>query len=460
MKVCSLYGVGFYYIPGTDICMKIGGYVRAEYSYGNTGNSLTNLDITGTDGQRTRVTGSDWNQRARAFLLQDTRQQTAYGTLRTYMNIGFSFDLSSTIPAAVPEATVYANRAMIQLAGFTFGLATSYFDFYSSPATSYSVPWSSDTGDGGWKVLAYTAQFGNGVSATLSLENPRRAPVTSTSTTANFAIGAAPTAQNVKIRSPDVVANIRVDQAWGSAQIMGALHDASAGYYSQATVGSASNGHPGDVWGWAAGLGVRINTPFISPGNYFQAQVNVARGATRYVAVTPAGTSGSPGVYNGASSLGVGWFSDGVFSGATSATGTSVELTSAFSAQAAYEHFWTPALRTSLVGGYTSIRYSDAATTMLCNGVGGAGGALAGLTNCGPGSFNWSYWSLSSRTQWNITRDFYIGLEQFYGRLQTMSRGQTATVAATTFGTTAGLRTLEDQNVWVTRFRVHRDIVP
>jgi len=52
VKVCSLYGAGFYYVPGTDICLKIGAYVRAEYAYGNIGGSLTNLDQSGADGQR------------------------------------------------------------------------------------------------------------------------------------------------------------------------------------------------------------------------------------------------------------------------------------------------------------------------------------------------------------------------------------------------------------------------
>src|SRR6516225_10731815 len=33
VKICNLYGDGFYYLPGTDICVKIGGYVRAEYGY-------------------------------------------------------------------------------------------------------------------------------------------------------------------------------------------------------------------------------------------------------------------------------------------------------------------------------------------------------------------------------------------------------------------------------------------
>ena len=40
VKICSLYGDGFYYIPGTDICLKLGGYVRSQISYG-TGNSAT-----------------------------------------------------------------------------------------------------------------------------------------------------------------------------------------------------------------------------------------------------------------------------------------------------------------------------------------------------------------------------------------------------------------------------------
>ena len=39
MKICSLYGAGFYYIPGTDTCLKVGGYVRAEVNV-NAGGSF------------------------------------------------------------------------------------------------------------------------------------------------------------------------------------------------------------------------------------------------------------------------------------------------------------------------------------------------------------------------------------------------------------------------------------
>ena len=78
---------------------------------------------------------------------------------------------------------------------------------------------------------------------------------------------------------------------------------------------------------------------------------------------------------------------------------------------------------------------------------------------CTTGSFDWSYWSVSSRTQWNITKDFYVGLEGFYGHLNTMSAGQTV-VYRTSTSQSSGIKTLADQDVFVYRMRVHRDLVP
>ena len=36
VRVCSLYGAGFFYIPGTDTCIKLGGYLRAETAFNST----------------------------------------------------------------------------------------------------------------------------------------------------------------------------------------------------------------------------------------------------------------------------------------------------------------------------------------------------------------------------------------------------------------------------------------
>src|SRR3954454_17966543 len=68
VKVCSLSGAGFYYVPGTDICLKVGAYFRAEYAAGNHGSSLTNLDQVGADAQRRRSAGRVYEEGARAFI--------------------------------------------------------------------------------------------------------------------------------------------------------------------------------------------------------------------------------------------------------------------------------------------------------------------------------------------------------------------------------------------------------
>ena len=33
VRICSLYGAGFFYIPGTDTCIKLGGYVRVDTTF-------------------------------------------------------------------------------------------------------------------------------------------------------------------------------------------------------------------------------------------------------------------------------------------------------------------------------------------------------------------------------------------------------------------------------------------
>ncbi len=37
VKICTLYGDGFYYIPGSDTCIRFSGYIRADYGYNVTG---------------------------------------------------------------------------------------------------------------------------------------------------------------------------------------------------------------------------------------------------------------------------------------------------------------------------------------------------------------------------------------------------------------------------------------
>src|SRR5215831_1569241 len=194
VKICSLYGAGFYYIPGTDTCLKIGGWVR-QYLGANSNGNLTNGNLgSGNVNTRGSNNGGTWE-------------------LRGYIAVGASTQ------GQAGNSVFNSNRAFIQLAGFTFGVAQSFYDLYPTPALSYfggMINPSSDTGDGGETVTAYTAQFGNGLSATLSLEAPRVTTVFNATASTSFLSTAGATAwpltqSAVATRYPDVVANLRMD---------------------------------------------------------------------------------------------------------------------------------------------------------------------------------------------------------------------------------------------------------
>ncbi|KIZ42107.1 porin, partial [Rhodopseudomonas palustris] len=70
------YGAGFYYIPGTDTCIKLGGYLRAEVNF-DAGGSHTPY-WSGTGGLNNRL-GNDYTFRTRALTSIDTRTATEYG---------------------------------------------------------------------------------------------------------------------------------------------------------------------------------------------------------------------------------------------------------------------------------------------------------------------------------------------------------------------------------------------
>jgi hypothetical protein len=380
--------------------------------------------------------------RTRAYVNTESRQQTAYGTLRTYLNVGISGNNS---------VDLNANRAFIQIAGFTVGRATSYFDHYSGAAVAYLVDLSSDSGDGGQEVFAYTAQLGNGVSASLSVENAstkryaiyREGDSLLGGTGSVFGI----TDRHEKLIAPDIVGNLRIDQAWGSAQVMAAAHSVNGAYYT----GSQNSGHPGDEWGWAVGGGIKINLPMIAAGDYVAAQVAYSEGAMKYICNHPGCSFDN--VFQGGTSFGYGIWTDGVYG---SVLGDEMQLTTGWGVAAAWEHFWTPALRTSLHGGYVEVRYNDDANFFLCTGSGinfAAVGA-SGLATC---NNNFSRWQIGSRTQWNVTKEFYMGFDVLYQKINTASEGAVASV--TGFGgQPTALRTIEDQDNWAVRARWHRDL--
>jgi hypothetical protein len=492
VKVCSLYGAGFYYMPGTDLCIKVGGWARTELATGSINGSMTWGPFAGNANSRT---SSNYAYRARGYITADVRNQSEYGTVRGYIAVGVSSNDTGLYGSpAVPPSTFSANRVFVQWAGMTAGISQSFYDFYSVPAMQYRGGYlpASDTGDPGWMVWGYTAQLGSGFSATLSAEARRTTQIvdancatgTATPTCGTTApgsfLGTATSGGNLVtsvnnleagngayggMQTPDIIGNLRVDQAWGAAQVMGVAHEVNASYYGTAAAPTITSlNHPADAWGWAVGAGLKLNFPMVAQGDWFQAQVNYTQGALRYLFFT-AGTS-NYGDVNGANGA-YGVMSDCVYGGSSPGgvltSATSCQLTTAWGVNAGYEHFWAPAWHQTLYGAYYAVSYGSSANAMLCtvegggNGAGGVGSGAVATPGC---SNNWSTWGVGTRLQWDVTKTFYLGVEVLYDVLKSGTTFNGALPSSVAVGGSSGINQVASETSWMVSVRAHRDFLP
>jgi Porin subfamily len=454
-------------MPGTDMCIKIGGWVRAEATWGINGSSTTGLFGNGGD-YNNRYTNNLWT-RERGYITADAREQTAYGVARGYIAVGIA---SNNEGNEVPACQANFNRAFVQWAGFTAGQSVSFYDFYNAAASLYragNIP-NEDTGDAGWWVWGYTAQFGGGFSATLAAEERRMTQnidtdpgITPPGAVPGDVMGAPgtngallPSTTNAAgyggWQMPDVVANLRVDQAWGSAQVSGAIHQVNAGYY----LTPPASGSPSNAYGFAISGGLKLNAPFISPGDYFQGQFGYTEGALRYAWDANPGSNAD---VNGSTEA-FGVMSDCVYGGTIAAgTATNCNLTTAWVIDAAYEHYWTPQWHQSFVFNGMWTKYNSSANAMLCSaeaagaGVGSTAVAAAGCSN------NWDIWGIGSRLQWDVTKSFYIGVEAIYDHFDSGTLPGGALTAPLTLAN-SGATTVSNQSNWMFTIRMHKDFLP
>ena len=460
VKVCSLYGAGFFYIPGTDTCIKLGGAVRVQAEF-NTGAGGVPVGIgsatEAAQGLQTRTATNDTNFRTRGYFSIDARQQTEYGTLRSY----FRFGVQQTTPVDgnSNSGVAFWDRAFIQFAGFTVGRTVSFYDGvtwadfgYNNPRTTF------DSGANGVTLWAYTAQFGNGISASLSAEDPNarfrnvtQAVIAAPGLNLPASNGLAnQSATNNGFLFPDVVGNLRVDQAWGSAQVMAAMHDASGGYYGATN----STGHPNNAFGWAVGGAFSINLPSFGATSNVNSQPNVDQlkasfsygvGAVGYVT----NMNGASLLANGNTSFAFTQQTDGYYNTATG-TAPQVQFSTAWSAYGGYQHLWTPNWRTSLYGGY--IAYTAPAQQKIDDGC-----ATGLIGNCS----DWHVWQVGTRTQWNPVSQLDIGVDVLYSKIGSELVGCAVPAACSTaLPGHAGALTAADQDVWSVMFRVQRNFWP
>ncbi|NTF31337.1 porin [Rhizobium skierniewicense] len=114
VRVCDAFGTGFFYIPGTETCLKFGGYIRFQRDFGR--------DRSGT---------SDWDSFTRAQFEVDTRTDTELGALRGF--IGFRGNADAGTAGAVAGtgntgSSVFVDQAFIELGGLKVGKFYNWWD--------------------------------------------------------------------------------------------------------------------------------------------------------------------------------------------------------------------------------------------------------------------------------------------------------------------------------------------
>ena len=198
VKICDVYGAGYFYIPGTETCLRIGGYVRYDIGVGAK-EGYTDVRDTLGDGFH-----DTYYKNARFTLRTWTGQETELGTLKTYTETRFNFGgggYFDDYEHTNANRGVSLNFAWIQLGGLRVGKDESAFDTFIGYAGNVIddtiVPYGSfDT-----NVIQYYFDAGNGLSAVVSLEE-----------------GSLNNANDYTIDSyvPHVVGGVKWTQGWGA----------------------------------------------------------------------------------------------------------------------------------------------------------------------------------------------------------------------------------------------------
>jgi len=522
VRVCSAYGAGFFYIPGTDTCLRLSGRARFEYGYqAPLGRGQGNGDYSGTRGL--------------ARINLDARTQTGYGTLRAFIRIeaasrtgiptvhsGTQIRIGNAFPGTGidqygrVEQYFNTDKAFVQFAGLTAGRASSFFDFYAHDfefiaGTSGSDVYSTN-------LLAYTATVGNGLSATISMEDPsfRRSPIYSPTSAQSAAVGNTSTAifgqSNSLIpvvlgvdangqptgfgftdgiqrnRMPDFVGVLRYDQPWGSAQISAAVHELNTGnVISQGgflgvnsagaalTTANAVAATTKSEYGFAVQGGLKVNAPFIAPGDAFYLQGAYAEGAQMYTgngsyngsyAINPTSIQGASFNQN---------FSDATINPFTN----QLQLSTSFSVVGSFLHYWAPEWRSAVFASYgentfgAGARAAQGAYFGFVPGATGANPGSTAISTLGVGTPGTRFYALNGNLRdtymlyaganliWSPVKDLDIGVEGIYAQYGVQNGRvldtQKFNYSAAYVNAGNPVKTISSTDVFQARFRVQRD---
>ncbi|MBN9551050.1 MAG: porin [Alphaproteobacteria bacterium] len=212
VKICDVYGAGYFYIPGTETCLRIGGYIR----YDAAGGDLGSFDGARAGDSKSGKDQGTWLKNTRFTLKTWTGQETELGTLKTYTEMRMNFGNHNADYA--PYSNYAGNKgfdlhfAYLQLGGLRVGLDESAFDTFIGYAGNVIndtlVPY------GGFQTneIQYYFDAGNGFSAVVSLEEGSGGGTVKDGTNYGHYYGAG----TIDSYVPHIVGGVKYTQGWGA----------------------------------------------------------------------------------------------------------------------------------------------------------------------------------------------------------------------------------------------------
>jgi hypothetical protein len=472
VKVCNVGGITGWTLPGSDTCVKFSGYMTAHFIGGNLSSQYNSAsaqtasgalypglaaalgDANGTHlSQIIQVQGSDvspvvtngtgapitvggvvipaggaipgavltnnknaifnrnaigWNIRANFGF--DLASNTAYGPLIGHFDL--NSDLGSGLDSPNGSAT-YVNTGYVTWAGITAGKAQSFYSFIGGGDNWNNFFSPDQKGFNEPNLIAYTASFGGGFTATLAAQSQGTVGGSGSGTnmSGGYAAGAgnSPTVVGPTTfggqRWPDIVGQLHVKQGWGEAQLSGVIHNVNVrdyGYFNTSTCGifaadlcGASQGKVG----WGVDAGVKVNLPSFGAGDDAVLTGSFTRNAVWYSGI-PDAMNGENGQVNGNGQPMI--LADSYFNPLTNSWSTPT----AWSLTGLLEHHWTPTFYTDLEGSVGQVLWSGMSGGVIVPGVGPVGtGVLSPHTTT---------WLIGADVGWNPVTNLNFDLELMY----------------------------------------------
>lgn len=165
VRVCDAYGAGYFYIPGTETCLRIHGYVRYLMQGGDDvyGRGFTDKD--GTPHLQRNSKRDSWDNSARFTLRASTASETELGTLKTYAETRFQWGNGKDSGSTGSLRVAYVDLAGLRV-GLDFSTFISFVGYLGDVFNDDVIL------AGGYRtgLISYTYSGSNGISAILSLE--------------------------------------------------------------------------------------------------------------------------------------------------------------------------------------------------------------------------------------------------------------------------------------------------